>query len=339
MPAPTRRAPTPARRRPAPPARARARGRWRRAGAGRRRNGAGAPRARRGARPTSSISSRQRASTCPRGTMLWARSSSLSAWRTVSRGIERRVRVLEDHLDPPPLGALALGGHRLAGEQHLAGRRPVEADDAPAQRRLAAPRLADQPQRLAAGDLRGRRRRPPAACRAGRRVERTDQRRAHRELHLEAAHLEQRLSHRRSPAPPRPTAPAPRRGCTRCCAVGGDRPQRLVADRCSRAGRTRSADANRQPSGGMDEVGRRAGDRAQRPRARPPGRAPSAAGRACTDGGARGTPRRRVPVSTTCPAYITASRSQVWATTARSCVTKTTLTPSSSRSERSSFRI
>jgi len=46
-----------------------------------------------------------------------------------------------------------------------------------------------------------------------------------------------------------------------------------------------------------------------------------------------------LPVSTTWPAYITASRWQVWATTARSWVTNTTLRPRSSRSERSSLRI
>ena len=52
--------------------------------------------------------------------MLCTRSSSLSIRPTVMPRVERGVRVLEDHLDPPTLRAVALGRQRLAGERHLA---------------------------------------------------------------------------------------------------------------------------------------------------------------------------------------------------------------------------
>ena len=86
------------------------------------------------------------------------------------------------------------------------------------------------------------------------------------------------------------------------------------------------------------EVGRRPGIDDERLRTRR-SRARSAAGRACTGAAARGTPRRPCPSRRPGPAYMTASRSQVWATTARSWVTKTTLTPSSRRRLASSLRI
>jgi hypothetical protein len=68
--------------------------------------------------------------------------------------VQRAVGVLEDHLDLlAQRKHLALGelGHVLALEDHLAGGRVVEPGDDPARRRLAAPRLAHQPERSAAG--------------------------------------------------------------------------------------------------------------------------------------------------------------------------------------------
>ena len=70
--------------------------------------------------------------------------------------VERRVRVLEDDLHPPPVGlqrgALERGDVR-AVEDDRAGRRVDEPQQQPADGRLAAARLADEAERLAAPDL------------------------------------------------------------------------------------------------------------------------------------------------------------------------------------------
>jgi len=71
--------------------------------------------------------------------------------------VQRRHRVLEDHGDPPPAHtaqlALALARQILALEEHAAahdaGGPRQEADDRQTRRRLAAPRFADEPERLA----------------------------------------------------------------------------------------------------------------------------------------------------------------------------------------------
>src|SRR5439155_1935561 len=71
-------------------------------------------------------------------------------------GVERRERILEDHLDLATVGTLLFGGEtadRLAVEQDLARRRRNELHDHPPGRRLAAARLADQSDRLAAADV------------------------------------------------------------------------------------------------------------------------------------------------------------------------------------------
>ena len=111
-------------------------------------------------------------------------------------------------------------------------------------------------------------------------------------------------------------------------APAAERTQRELAARRSPPARTGSADGSGSPAGARRDrparPGSRRGARACRRR-----RAPSAAGRACTGAAARGTPSRPVPVSTTWPAYMTATRWQVCAMTARSCETKTRLTPSS----------
>ena len=110
---------------------------------------------------------------------------------TFWRGFERAVRVLEDHLDAAPqrdqLPAAELGDIDPVIED-LAGGRLFEPQDAAAHRCLAAAAFADQPQGLAAAD---------------REIDAVDRlhvadmtARDHpfvdREMHLEAAHLQQR---------------------------------------------------------------------------------------------------------------------------------------------------
>ena len=91
--------------------------------------------------------------------------------------------------------------------------------------------------------------------------------------------------------------------------------------------RTRSADGSGSPAAARRGRAASPGwSRASRARRRR--RAPTAGGSACTGVAAPRRPSSIGPVSTTWPAYITATRSHVWATTARSCETKTTLTPS-----------
>ena len=70
--------------------------------------------------------------------------------------VERRERVLEDHLHPPPQRlelALAERGDVLAVEDDPARGRLVQAEERPPDRRLAAARFADEAERLAAADL------------------------------------------------------------------------------------------------------------------------------------------------------------------------------------------
>jgi hypothetical protein len=71
-------------------------------------------------------------------------------------GVQRGVRILEDHLHAPSeRSQLALAHVRDVGavEDDPAGRRLVEPQQSPADRRLAAARFADEPERLAASDL------------------------------------------------------------------------------------------------------------------------------------------------------------------------------------------
>jgi len=66
--------------------------------------------------------------------------------------VEGRVRILKDHLHPLAVGdeVVVVELHQVhAAEAHLALIRVVEAEDAPPQRALAAPRLSHEPQRLA----------------------------------------------------------------------------------------------------------------------------------------------------------------------------------------------
>ena len=152
-PARRRRAPRPARRRRARRARARARARCSRAGAGRRRTAADRRRATRAPRPTRSSSSRQRASICAFGTISCARSSSASVCLTVMRGLSDEYGSWNTIWIRRRVARLALRRERRTLVADLAGCRRVEADDAASERRLAAARLADEPERLAPGEL------------------------------------------------------------------------------------------------------------------------------------------------------------------------------------------
>src|SRR5262249_9134316 len=72
--------------------------------------------------------------------------------------VESRIGVLEDDLDPAPLAARPLAEprcQRRSVEHDGAARRPDDPEQRPGERRLAAPRLADEPKRLALPD-RGR---------------------------------------------------------------------------------------------------------------------------------------------------------------------------------------
>src|SRR4029077_6563025 len=70
--------------------------------------------------------------------------------------VERRERVLEDYLHLPPDATqlpAAEAGDVLAVEDDLAGGHRKQGGDQPGEGRLAAPRLADETQRLAPPDL------------------------------------------------------------------------------------------------------------------------------------------------------------------------------------------
>ena len=135
------------------------------AGAGRPRTRADSASSASARRPTWSSSSRQRASTRARGASLWTRSSSDSVSRDGHPRVERRVRVLEHHLHPPPLRPLPLVSERSRRRSGLARAwaRPGRRCSAPGG--LATAGLADEPERLAAARRRGRRRRRRAAPR------------------------------------------------------------------------------------------------------------------------------------------------------------------------------
>ena len=115
--------------------------------------------------------------------------------------VERLVRVLEDQLDPPPVGAQRL-------RRPTARRRPARRTRSvppvclvsltidPAGRRLAAARLADERQDLAPARASGRCRRRPGRRRAAVRGSESMQAAADREVDLEALEAEQ-LARRR----------------------------------------------------------------------------------------------------------------------------------------------
>ena len=67
--------------------------------------------------------------------------------------VQRRVRVLEDHLDPPLVGARPAGRQHPAVEADLARVDRAQPGERQGERGLARPGLADQRERLPAGEL------------------------------------------------------------------------------------------------------------------------------------------------------------------------------------------
>ena len=87
--------------------------------------------------------------------MPWISSGSRDDRADGQARVQRRVRVLEDHLHIAALAAQLARARRRqfhAHELDRAGRRLVELEDGPSDRRLAAAGLADQAERLATAD-------------------------------------------------------------------------------------------------------------------------------------------------------------------------------------------
>ena len=180
-----------------------------------------------------------------------------SAWRTVMRGLSDEYGSWKIICTRRRSAARALAPAAAWPSTSTSPRgRLVEADDAAPERRLAAARLADEAERLAARDRSGRRRRRRAARRSCAPAQPAHERRVEREVHGEAAHLEQR---RRAPRQARVrqllvVAAAPWRARRRAGSAAG-RPSAQSACAISQRG------WKRQPDGRRDEVGRHAGDR------------------------------------------------------------------------------
>ena len=239
-------------------------------------------------------------------------------------GVERAVGVLEDHLDaaavPPQAGALERA-HVLAVVADRARVGLQEPHEAAREGRLAAARLADDPQRLAL---------PHRQVHAVQRVhdparparERLAQAAGERKPLGEAGDLEQRM----------PPSGRPRRSWwTQADARSGPTVDQAAAGRAGRPrSRASSAARRRRHRAGPSTAGARR--RSTRSGVADPGvagRQRTQAGPPCRRGAARRTGRATGAVSMIRPAYMTATRSQVCATTPRSCVTRTTLMPSS----------
>ena len=287
-------------------------------------------------RPTSSISSRLRSSTLPAGRAC----GSAAARRASADGhprVQRAVRVLEDHLDQRAAasvsGAPCKRRRRRSGSSPAVGRyRPTTQR---AERRLAAARLPDQPERLPAVQRRGRRRRRRGrpAARADQPVGRSTTRR--REV------LDQALDRSRILAPGRcgprslgghARSFLPRRSASwpASSAVRERASRRWPAGQTgSSGGSSRVHALDRRPGSAVRTSTRRSmscarsggwpGMVSSRATGRP-GRAPSAAARRVR------VPRRVQqlggrPVLDDRPPYMTLSRAQVWLTTARSWLT------------------
>ena len=215
---------------------------------------------------------------------------------------------------------------------------------------LAAARLADQPERLAVVDRRSetpstaltaptsRRRMPCGSGSAWRGRATREQRRARRA----AVGLVDRLRRLRSSSA-RGVGVAAASGRRHVEAAAQPWPGSTSSSVgvVAHASARRSRSAAEPAAGRIEQVGRRARDRR---RAGPSvrgrrGAGSSAAGPRCRGGaGCAKSPRRRAS-STTCPAYMTTTRSAVSATTPRSWVISMTAMPSSSCSSRISSRI
>ena len=255
----------------------------------------------------------------PRSISPWTRSRLGDRGADRRRGLSERVRVLVDHLDLAAQRA-QLGPRRRRARRGR--RRPTEPasgsyepDEAARQGRLAAARLADDPERLARRDAEstsssavsdGRR----AAARACRPTERLSAKRLGQPVDARAAarrgrHAAASTNGQAEPCSSRSRVERHRDLGAGIAAVRAARPERATrrqARRGSAAGRGSA------PAGRSSVTSRRRHRLEQR--------------RACTGWRGRAHDRRAEPASTIRPAYITATASQFWAITPRSCETR-----------------
>jgi hypothetical protein len=167
--------------------------------------------------------------------------------------VQRAVRVLEDDLQPPPHRAQLVGaelGEVAALEEDLARRRRLELQDAAPRRRLAAARLADQPQRLAAAD-----RERDAVHRAHEAAAAAEESAADLEVLHEIADFEEHVAHVRPPTGSRratPTRSASQHAET-CAAPPTGR--RGGVSTTQRSTRNAQRGANAQPPGSRERSG------------------------------------------------------------------------------------
>ena len=110
--------------------------------------------------------------------------------------VQRRIRILKDHLDLAPCRAGPLVGQRRPLEANLSRGRRVEARDAASERGLSAAGLAYEPEDLSSTDhevdsVYGPQIRPWLPAKAAREVA------TELEPHREPSNIEQRLSHPR----------------------------------------------------------------------------------------------------------------------------------------------
>ena len=329
----------------------RARGRCRCAGAGRRRTRAGSDSRARGAGRRAPAARARAASASLAPARRCSRSGAPTICPTRLRGFERRLRILEDHLQ--------LAAHRRSARR--AGVRDVlaaEADrarrsastsrsDRARERRLAAAGLADEPERLplvraSARRRRRRARRRPCGRTAAPRLigkcttrcstsssgvrspsSRSAARRLLPALPGRSGRRPARFARFSSTRQPAAVAVlgAPRRAppaaAARAHCVERVRAARAEAAALRRVGERRRR-ARRSPAGARARRGRRARS--------------SRAGPTCTDAAGRRRARRACPARRSGPAYMTATRSATSATTPRSCVIRITPAPVSSRS-------
>ena len=258
-------------------------------------------------RPTRSSSSRTRAVPLEGEPTPKASSDSRTLRPTVHRGSSDAAGVLEDGLDPP--ADLAQRPAPEPDDLACRRRRPTRSSGRCSPRTQRAERaLARRPTRRRARGSRHaprRGRRPTARARAGG---------AGPASGAGKVTTSPRTSSRAVIGPPRsrPGCNQQATSCRRsaCRSRGGATAQRS----CTWAHR----DANRQPGGGSVRSGTRPGITGRSPDRCVGGRLASRAAPGCTGAAAGRRGRATVPCSTTCPAYITATRSQTWATTPRS---------------------
>ena len=186
-----------------------------------------------------------------------------------------------------------------------------------AERRLAAARFADEAERLAGGDVEATRRRrlgrrpcrAPNSPAARRSASSGSRRRRARARHATARRgKKQRTRRRRLDRRRARGASSRQRSCTRRAAIGEAAARRQLIER--------AAPCPGSPASAPRSSPRRLGNERER-------------GPRCRDGAAARTASRRGACSTTWPAYITTTSSQVSATTPRSCVMSRIAMPSS----------